>query len=241
MNQFFQTKSEIVSWLDKNHVRGYTINQDLTVDVSKDVCLQGLGIKRLPVKFRETNSHFDISENELENLWGCPDLVQGHFTVSNNLLTSLAGSPQRVYISFDCAQNKLTSLVGGPVQVGYNYRCSGNMLTDLVGAPVESKGDFFCDHNALKSLKGCPAIINGLFNASSNELECVEYLPEKVVAGVHLGFNSKIKEYEGIFRLEDILIVRDKAQLEKELSKNNLDKQLNSKFTNQDAPLVHKI
>ena len=35
-NQFFKTKDEIVEWLNKIHIRNYTINDDLTVDTHDD-------------------------------------------------------------------------------------------------------------------------------------------------------------------------------------------------------------
>ena len=71
-----KTEEEIKLWLDSMEIKGYTINKDLTVDVSGNVNLSSQKITSLPVQFGKITGNF--------------------YCNNNNKLTSLKGSPIHV-------------------------------------------------------------------------------------------------------------------------------------------------
>jgi hypothetical protein len=75
---------------------------------------------------------FNISNNNLRNLEGCPQTCGG-FIASNCGLESLAGGPEEVHGDFIIVHNSLTSLEGGPGLVSGTYDCSNNKLMSLDG------------------------------------------------------------------------------------------------------------
>ena len=88
-------------------IYNYTINKDLTVDVSWDVWLDGLDLEKIPLKFGKVDGNFHCSYNKLTSLEGCPEEVVDIFSCSNNNLTSLKGSPEFVGKTFYCYSNKV--------------------------------------------------------------------------------------------------------------------------------------
>ena len=97
------------------------------------------------------------------------DLVyEGDYNVSNEKLDSLSGCPQKINGGFACSYNNLTSLEGSPKIVTGNYDCSNNKLTTLKYCPEEIKGYFSCPNNNLKSLEYCPKFIKESFDCSGN-------------------------------------------------------------------------
>ena len=108
-----------------------TKNADGSIDVEGDVYLDGLNLKKLPLKFNKVD----------------------HFYCDNNQLTSLEGAPKEVSCGFYCWKNHLTSLEGAPKEVGGDFDCSFNQLTSLEGAPKEVDDNFWCHHNKVKFTK----------------------------------------------------------------------------------------
>ena len=119
-NQFFKTKDEIVEWLNKIHIRNYTINDDLTVDTHDDeVNITHMKLDCIPVQF---------------------NIVKGIFYCNNNNLKSLKGSPRYLIPSkyrtaFYCYENKLTSLEYCTADIEYELVCSNNNIINLKGFP----------------------------------------------------------------------------------------------------------
>ena len=97
----------IKEWLDKMHVEGYTINDDLTIDVKYG--LDFIGIAEFPsfIKFNKVKGYFSCSYNDLTSLEGCPKIVSTTFDCSHNNLTSLKGCPKTVGQDFLCEDNKV--------------------------------------------------------------------------------------------------------------------------------------
>jgi len=140
--------------LEKFGIENYTFNDDFSIDVNGDVNLYGKGLTKLPIKFRNVYGNFDITNNRLISLIGCPETVGGNLRCRNNNLRSLLGSPKTVGGYFYCSSNKLTSLLGAPKTVVGNFICTYNNLTSLEGGPKTVGGSFFCTTNNLTSLDG---------------------------------------------------------------------------------------
>src|SRR5690606_37865092 len=68
---------DIQAWLDKFDIKGTTILPDNSVDVQGDVKLSNRlpNLSKLPLNFNYVDGDFDISENELVSLEGCPTRV----------------------------------------------------------------------------------------------------------------------------------------------------------------------
>lgn len=115
----FTTEKEIKAWLKQVKIKSYKIQKDLSIEVRDCVDLSMLltgpraatNLKRLPVKFDVIHGFFDISNNHLETLEGCPNLVKGDFSCTNNSLTSLDGAPSVVEGDVTIyGNNKITNL-----------------------------------------------------------------------------------------------------------------------------------
>ncbi|MGF6348207.1 DUF4116 domain-containing protein [Variovorax sp. W2I14] len=154
-------KEDIAVWLKHYGVEDFTINDDLTVDVSGDVNLRSkrsldnvlevdgiesrpveyqIPLTHLPFQFGKVSGNFDISANG----------VNGEYaTVHQTLpaLRSLEGSPHEIGGDFICARNNLSSLEGGPAKVGGVYDCSSNELSSVKGAPSYVGKDFKTEGN----------------------------------------------------------------------------------------------
>lgn len=152
---FLDNKKDIKKWLDNYNIQNYTITENLVVNVKGNVDLRGLNLKNIPIQFGKIEGYFDISENFLEVLYGCPFEVTGDFDCYKNKLISLKGAPLEV-LSFDCSHNLLTSLEGSPKIVKEMFRCSNNKLISLKNGPSEVGGTYSCSNNSLDSLKGLP-------------------------------------------------------------------------------------
>jgi hypothetical protein len=142
-----QTKEEIKAWLNKYEVKNYTINDNLTVDVSGNVNLFNKQLEEIPFKFGIVNGTFDCSYNELTSLEFSPNKVVGYFDCNHNKLTSLEFCPQKVSGHFICSYNELTSLEFCPKEVGVDFDCSYNQLNDLLYIPSEVKEKVYLEAN----------------------------------------------------------------------------------------------
>ncbi len=170
-NPFFKTREEIKSWLDETGVKGYTIHDDLTVDVAGDVDISYMDLEYIPVQFGVVNSYFNCSNNKLTSLHGSPRECSA-FQCSHNQLANLHGAPRCG--EFRCLYNQLTSLIGAPDKCKF-FACSNNQLTNLDGAPrVATK--FLCSQNQLTSLDGMPLECEKLW-CSRNLLVTLNGLP----------------------------------------------------------------
>jgi len=126
-----------------------TKNEDNSYDCEGDMDLSGLGLKEIPVRFREVKGDFHCARNELTSLEGAPEIVEGVFNCMHNVLTTLKGCPKYVGRGFYCSYNKLTTLEGAPRVVGGGFHCDFNDLTSLEGVPRVVGGGFYCSDNKL--------------------------------------------------------------------------------------------
>ena len=112
-----------VDYIDKSNYKKYVGRK---VNVTGDVNLQRLYLRKLPITFGTVGGDFDCLDNKLTSLIGCPTEVIGNFYCSDNKLTSLKGCPHKVGRDFWCCDNKLTSLKGCPSKIGGDFWCSRN-------------------------------------------------------------------------------------------------------------------
>jgi len=150
------TRVKIGEWLDLMSVYGYTVNDDLTVDVDGDVFLDAGNViinprfSRFPgyVRFGSIKGDFYCDGNDMVSLEGGPRMVGGDFYCGHNELTSLKGCPKRVGNDFSCSHNELTSLEGCPRTVGGNFYCrtgNGKKFTEKeVEMVCRVAGAIFC-------------------------------------------------------------------------------------------------
>jgi len=163
--------ADVEKWLREQGISNYTISEDLYVSVQGSVNLNGkLNGQKLPVKFKQVDGYFDISNNNITTLEGCPKTVSRDFNCSRNKLTSLFDCPAEVG-EFDCSHNLLKTLSYAPKEVKGSFDCSYNELTSITGSPRTIKGHFKCNDNKLTSLKGGPQYVDTYFDASHNFLE----------------------------------------------------------------------
>jgi len=144
-----QLRYSIKKWLNEHNVKNYIINQDCEVDVNGEVCLYGMGLTEIPVKFNRVDGTFNCANNKLTTLEGCPNIINGYFNCGFNNLKSLKGCPREL---------------NGDVFMGFNQ------LSSLKGCPSIINGFLNCSHNQLTSLEGCPSIIRGKFSCAYNPL-----------------------------------------------------------------------
>lgn len=163
--------SAVEKWLKQYSIENYTISDDLYITVHGSVNLNGkLNERELPVKFKVVNGYFDISDNGLVSLEGCPEKVGKDFNCSRNNLDSLLGAPTKVG-DFDCSNNKLTSLSYCPKEVIGFFNCSNNEITSIKGSPRTIKGYYKCNNNKIETLRGGPKYIDAYFDCANNYIK----------------------------------------------------------------------
>lgn len=138
-------------------------------------------------------SLFDLEDIEF-------GVVTGSFIISDNNLESLKGCPDVVGKNFSCSRNKkLRSLEFGPKNVGGDYYCMGCSLDNLAGSPEKIEGDFDFSNNFVETLKGGPKIIKGSFIGKLNGLYDLEGSPDIVGGDFNLAQNN-IENLKGCTR-----------------------------------------
>lgn len=166
-----EKSKDIEKWLNKYDIKDYSISENNLVTVFGNVNLKNkLKENILPIRFEQINGYFDISNNKLESLEGCPKTVQKDFDCSNNKLTSLFGGPVSVG-DFNCSNNNLKDLSYLPKNIDGDFNCSSNSLTSINGSPRTIQGHFNCSSNHINSLKNGPKYIKDFFDCSNNKIE----------------------------------------------------------------------
>ncbi|WP_419769496.1 MAG: hypothetical protein ACNI3C_09125 [Candidatus Marinarcus sp.] len=188
---------DIEDWLDKYSIDNYAVSENFQVTVYGSVNLKGkLKSKRLPIEFKLVDGYFDISDNELTSLEGCPPHVTKDFNCANNKLETLFGAPNKVG-DFNCSYNKLKDLSYAPKEVLGYFDCSNNELTSIKGSPRTVKDYFKCSNNHIGSLRGGPKYIDGYFDCSNNQLETLFGGPI-VVAQDYKCYWNRLKDLNNI-------------------------------------------
>jgi hypothetical protein len=218
VNEKLQLSSSEVSILDKC-TKGVWEESDGVINIDGDFIADGkINSKTLsPLVFGKVTGSFDISNNSLESLIGCPSEVGSEFNCSGNLLSSLEGGPKKAPDYF-CANNYLISL-DGISEDAQNISAPGNSLENILALNGRSiKENLFLNNNFLKSLEGCPKEIGGSldisecnlsslkgcsikvdknFDCSANQLDSLEGGPS-FVGGYYDCGNNSITSLEGI-------------------------------------------
>ena len=117
------TKPITVDYIDSDNYEYYIGKY---VNVTEDVDLSSLHLKKLPIRFGTVGGYFNCNINNLTSLKGAPKKVGGSFYCMNNKLTSLEGAPKKVVGVFNCNINNLTSLEGAPKEIGDDFYCIKN-------------------------------------------------------------------------------------------------------------------
>jgi len=98
------TTVKIEAWLEKMHIKNYEIH-DGVIDVFGFCNLRGYLEGNLPdyIQFGTIHAHpifqttdFDISDNPIKSLRGCPHTVEGNFKCFNTKVNSLEHIPSKV-------------------------------------------------------------------------------------------------------------------------------------------------
>jgi len=165
-----ESKEDIHSICKKFGIKNYTINQDGSIDVDRNVYLNAKKLIELPLKFGKVGGDFYCHYNNLTSLEGSPREVGGDFHCNGNKLTSLEGSPHSVGGIFNCFHNELTSLEGISKYISGTIYCENNQLRDVNGIKDGWRGEFFIYANPV-------AEIFKLFPSNRWD-EVIEYLNE---------------------------------------------------------------
>lgn len=164
-----------------NGIYNYNIDDSGKINTEYSVGLSYKNLKKLPFKFGIVGGDFNVSNNLLTDLEGCPDLVNGVFSASHNKLTSLKGCPSEVNGDLFLQENNLTDLEYFPKKVNGSVYLRNNKLTSLKGCARKINGDFsIYDNLNLENLKYGPQIVNGEYNAIGCNIKTLEYLPNKL-------------------------------------------------------------
>jgi hypothetical protein len=189
---------EINRWLKKHEISSFHILKDNSVDVNGDVRLADKlsNLLKLPLKFNIVNGNFDISDNELVSLEGCPTKVTGNF---------------------HCFKNEISSLKGSPKEVGGSFIVLKNNISSLKYSPSIVKEDFVCSHNPLTELEGLKTVYGAVFTGIELEnIKCQKYVYKSVVTYKYPG--NSVMSY-----LDKAYISLTDEEKKHEATKNNLN------------------
>jgi len=120
----------IKDWLEKYGIKNYDITEDLIINCSRSVNIEGAGLTEFPnyIQFGKINGDFNCSRNNLTSLKGGPTYVLMSFNCGLNKLKDLHYAPSFIGSHFSCAYNQLTSLDDAPINVGANTWLTYNYL-----------------------------------------------------------------------------------------------------------------
>jgi hypothetical protein len=228
-------------WLKQANITNYTINDDLSIDVSSDIIIQRSqmsGFTNLPVKFRTVYGSFHMENLPLTTLKGCPDEVDGVFNISRSKITNLEGSPKLVRSKFVIDNTRtlvstkgMTPTIHGSVDLSYNsaltslegfattcdsVSLTGCRLTSLKGLPNRINGALIVtDCARLTSLEGAPRVVEEFMHLSGcKDLKSLQHLPDfaNSPGTVYLGDESRlIKDAYTLFMCKGLMLVRTNA------------------------------
>lgn len=147
--------------LSQYNLQDALINEDGTITFIGHVDLSGLGLKKIPFKFKNVHGDFNCSINNLERLTNAPEQVGGTFNCSTNKLTSLKYSPKVISEDFICTQNNLENL---------------EFCLDTIK-------NIQAEHNKINTLKYFPKIVGGNCYLGGNDLENIDTLKRIEISG----------------------------------------------------------
>ena len=182
------TYLKIVGWCKKMGLKNYRINGDMTINVDGDVDLSGKGLSSFPsfIQFKYIAGNFDISNNDLKVLRGCPEECNAFNCANNPALRTLRGGPLVVDV-YNCSNNNLTALTGAPKCCVQFIAHHNPRLTSLKEGPkticgTDELGGVYnvcdCGIEGIDGLVGC-AKIDGTFKCTGNPGKITKYYAMK--------------------------------------------------------------
>jgi hypothetical protein len=167
------TVAEVVAALG---VRSFYVNGDLSVDVDGDVKLPNIGIRKIPVKFRNVSGGFDCSSLMIQTLYNCAEKVGKTFNCSRNYIADLSLGPRSVGEDYLCRGNKqIMSLQGIVEEVPGTLDASSRALISLLYAPRKIGRDMIVSGNKLSSIQGMVESVGGVIVCSDNKIVTKEH------------------------------------------------------------------
>ena len=117
--QLYENFEDIKQICDEYGIHSYEINKDGSIDVSHGVDISFRELMDLPLTFNKIDGDFDINDNRLTSLSGCPKTINGDFYCNNNYLTTLIDGPEFVHGVYSVQYNELTDMTGFPKYYDY--------------------------------------------------------------------------------------------------------------------------
>lgn len=146
-------KFDIQNWLNNVHVKNYTIHDDLSVTLEETLDLSNKNLSFIPIDFKEIKGkNVNLSKNYLVRLPLLPKELD-NLNVSENRLEDLMGCPEIIHFYFNCESNNLLSLKGGPKTVGRQYFAQDNMIQNYQSSPEYVGMQLFIDLDDFPVLK----------------------------------------------------------------------------------------
>jgi hypothetical protein len=180
------TYSKINGWLKKLGIKNFRINGDMTISTDDSVDLSGKGISAFPsfIQFKYIGGEgiFDVSDNDLKVLRGCPVECNVFYCNNNPGLRTLRGGPEIVDV-YNCSNNNIVSLSGAPKRCVQFLAQHNPKLTSLKEGPkhicgTEELGGVYnvsdCGIEGIEGLVGC-AKIEGTFKCTGNPGKITKY------------------------------------------------------------------
>ena len=169
---------------------------DDKINITGDFLANGKisGDSVLPLEFGKVSGEFDISNNRITSLEGCPEEAEV-FNCSMNLLESLEDGPKKCKY-YLCSNNYIKSLDGLPDNL-HTLSASGNSITSLIALGGKKlEGDVFLNENFITSLEGCPEEVGGTLLLGECTLKSLDGCASKVGKNFDCSMNS-LKTLEG--------------------------------------------
>jgi len=195
INESLNLSSNEIQLLDEC-TKGTWEEKDGVINIEGDfIASKKINGKSLsPMVFGRVTGIFDISDNKLESLEGCPRETK-EFNCSRNLLNSLEGGPEKAE-EYYCANNYLITLEGIS-ENAQNISAPGNSLESIEALGGRSiSGNLFLHENFLKNLNGCPEEIGKSLDISSCNLDSLENCAKRVNGNFDCSDNN-LKELAG--------------------------------------------
>jgi len=159
------TTMQFDQWLEENE-KHMILLKDGSYDVHADVKLGNMDLDMIPIKFHRVTGDFRCDFNKLQNLKGCPDIVEGDFNCEgNDEIENFEYFPKEIRGDLECSNMlELISLEGlanldGSSKIGGSISCDHGNLYSLKGVPKEINGFLSCMHNRLNTYDGFPELI----------------------------------------------------------------------------------
>lgn len=186
MEYLINSKEEVRRLCSKYRIEKYTINSDLSIDVSGNVRFGEHDLTHIPLKFGIVRGCF--------SLYGCGDLI------------SLKNAPYHVDSYFDCDFNKLTSLQYAPVYVGGYFTAIENNLTSLDYLPEIIKGSIHVGSNPfVENDELYRKIESFAFSSNYEYYTTIEEIIHQLDGIDAVKFQSWIKVQERMKTIQDII------------------------------------